>query len=46
MGYFDADLAGDKENRKSMSSYRFQFASGPMSWRGKKLDTVALSTAN
>ena len=43
--YSDADWAGDKEDRKSTSGYLFQIAGGPVSWRGKKQDTVALSTA-
>lgn len=45
MGYSDADWAGDKEDRKSTSGYIFQIAGGPVSWRSKKQDTVALSTA-
>ena len=43
--YSDADWAGDKEDRKSTSGYLFQIAGGPASWRSKKQDTVALSTA-
>ena len=43
--YSDADWAGDKDDRKSTSGYLFQIASGPVSWRSKKQDTVALSTA-
>ena len=45
VGYSDADWAGDREDRKSTSGYLFQIAGGPISWRSKKQDTVALSTA-
>ena len=45
VGYSDADWAGDKDDRKSTSGYLFQVARGPVSWRSKKQDTVALSTA-
>ncbi len=45
MAYSDADWAGDSEDRKSTSGYLFQIAGGPVSWRSKKQDTVALSTA-
>ena len=45
MGYSDADWAGDREDRKSTSGYLFQIAGGPVSWRSKKQNTVALSTA-
>ena len=45
MGYSNANWAGDKEDRKSMSGYLFPFTGGPMSRRRKKQDTVALSTA-
>lgn len=45
MGYSDADWAGDREDRKSTSGYLFQIAGGPVSWKSKKQDTVALSTA-
>lgn len=44
MGYSDADWAGDREDRKSTSGYIFQIAGGPVSWKSKKQDTVALST--
>ncbi len=37
--------AGDREDRKSTSGYLFQIAGGPVSWRSKKQDTAALSTA-
>ena len=45
VGYSDADWAGDKDDSKSTSGYLFQVARGPVSWRSKKQDTVALSTA-
>ena len=45
VGYSDADWAGDQQDRKSTSGYLFQIAGGPISWRSKKQDTVALSTA-
>ena len=45
MGYSDANWAGDKEDRKSTSGYLFPLAGGPVSWRSKKQDTVALLTA-
>ncbi len=45
MGYSDADWAGDMEDRKSTSGYLFQIAGGPVSWRSKKQNSVALSTA-
>ena len=45
IGYSDADWAGDIEGRKSTSGYVFCIAGGPVSWRSKKQDTVALSTA-
>ena len=45
LGYSDAEWAGDVGNRISTSGYMFQIASGPVSWRSRKQDTVALSTA-
>ena len=45
MGYSDADWAGDQEDRKSTSRYLSQIAGRLISWRSKKQDTVALSTA-
>ena len=45
VGYSDADWAGDRQDRKSTSGYLFQIAGGPISWRSKKQDNVALSTA-
>ena len=45
LGYSDADWAGDVDDRKSTSGYMFRIAGGPVSWRSRKQDTVALSTA-
>ena len=45
LAYSDADWVGDIDDRKSTSGYMFQIAGGPVSWRSKKQDTVALSTA-
>ena len=45
MGYSDADWAGDRQDRKSTSGYLFQLAGGPISWRSKNQDSIALSTA-
>lgn len=45
VGHSDADWAGDVDDRKSTSGYMFQIAGGPVSWRSRKQNTVALSTA-
>ena len=53
IGYSDADWAGDRDDRKSTSGYLFKIkkkkkkkiAGGPVSWRSKKQETVALSSA-
>lgn len=45
VGYSDADWAGSLDDRKSTSGYIFQVSGGPVSWRSKKQETVALSTA-
>ena len=45
MAYSDADWAGDVGDRKSTSGYVFSIAGGPVSWRSRKQNTVALSTA-
>ena len=36
IGYSDADWAGDREDRRSTSSYLFQIAGGPVSWKSQK----------
>ena len=41
-GYSDSDWAGDKESRKSTSSYIFILNGGPVSWCSKRQPTVAL----
>ena len=45
LGYSDADWAGDREDRRSTSGYLFQIAGGPVSWKSRKQESVALSTA-
>ena len=40
-----ADWAGDQEDRRSTSGYFFQMAGGPVSWKSRKQECVALSTA-
>jgi len=44
-GYSDADWAGDVSDRKSTSGYVFQIGDSTVSWRSKKQNCVALSTA-
>lgn len=41
--YSDSDWAGDKESRKSTSSFIFILNGGPVSWCSKRQPTVALS---
>ncbi|GLT26815.1 hypothetical protein SLA2020_018570 [Shorea laevis] len=43
-GYTDADMAGDLDDRKSISRYLFTFAGGAVSWQSKLQKCVALST--
>ena len=45
IGFSDADWAGDQNDRRSTSGYIFQVGSGAISWKSKKQDCVALSTA-
>ncbi|CAB4023016.1 Hypothetical predicted protein, partial [Paramuricea clavata] len=45
VGFSDADWAGDLNDRKSTSGYRFQINGAAVSWRSKKKTCVALSTA-
>lgn len=45
VGYSDADWAGDHNDRKSTSGYTFMMSSAAITWRSKKQQTVALSTA-
>ena len=43
--FSDADWEGDVSDRRSMSGYVFCMCGGAISWRSKKQDSVALSTA-
>jgi hypothetical protein len=45
IGYFDADYAGCKIDRKSTSGTCQFLGRSPMSWASKKQNSVALSTA-
>ena len=45
VGYSDADWAGDVNDRKSTSGYLFMLNGAPVSWKSKKQNCVALSTA-
>ena len=45
VGFSDADRAEDINDRKSTSGYLFQISGGAVSWRSKKQECVALSTA-
>ncbi len=42
--YYDNDFVGDKESSKSIYSYMFKFAGGPINWKSKRAFTVVLST--
>ena len=44
-GYCDADWAGDLDNRRSTTGYIFVIGGVPVSWKSKRQQTVALSTA-
>ena len=43
-GFADADWAGDLRQRRSTTGFVFYVAGGPVSWRSKLQQTVALST--
>ena len=45
VGFSDADWAGNINDRKSTSGYLSQISGGAVSWRNKKQERVALSTA-
>jgi hypothetical protein len=45
VGFSDSDWGGDIGDRKSTSGYVFQYAGGAVSWKSKKQNCVALSTA-
>ena len=44
-GFADADWASDIDNQNSTSGYIFKVGGGPVSWRSRKQNCVALSTA-
>ena len=44
-GFSDADWAGDVDDRKSTSGYIFSVGGAPVSWKSRKQNCVALSTA-
>ena len=43
-GYFDADYAGDRAERKSTSGFVFKYNNAAISWRSKKQTIVAQSS--
>ena len=43
-GYFDADMAGDRDNRRSTTGYVFTVGGTVVSWVSKIQSVVALST--
>ena len=45
IGYFDADGAGDLDDRRSTSGYLFKLNGAAVSWRSKKQSCVALFIA-
>ena len=44
MGYSDADWAGDKDTRKSVSGNAFLYGNGAISWSSRRQRCVATST--
>ena len=44
MGYSDADWAGDKNSRKSVSGNVFLYSNGAISWSSRRQRCVATST--
>lgn len=44
VGFFDADMAGDVDTRKSTSGVMFFLGSNPVSWQSQKQKVVALSS--
>ena len=44
VGYFDSSYADDTSDRHSTCGYVFYFLGGPISWRSKKQDILALSS--
>uniref|UniRef100_A0A1X7SFX4 Reverse transcriptase Ty1/copia-type domain-containing protein n=1 Tax=Amphimedon queenslandica TaxID=400682 RepID=A0A1X7SFX4_AMPQE len=45
VGYSDADWGGDVDNYRSTTGYIFQIGGVAVSWKSKRQDCVALSTA-
>jgi hypothetical protein len=45
LGYTDADLASDKDTRRSTTAYVFTLGGAAVSWASKLQDTIATSTA-
>jgi len=43
-GYMDSDYGGDRDERKSTSTYVFSIGLGAISWASKKQPTISLST--
>ena len=43
-GLSDADWAGDKTDRASVSGFVWSLGGGPISWSAKKQNCIALST--
>lgn len=43
-GYVDADHAGDKDDRKSVSGYILMLNGGPVSWSSRKIKVTSLSS--
>jgi hypothetical protein len=43
-GMVDADWAGDRNGRASISGYVWSYGGGPISWSAKKQNCVALSS--
>ncbi len=43
IGYCDSDFTGDRKSFKSIYSYMFMFAGGPISQKSKRASTVVLS---
>jgi hypothetical protein len=44
IGFSNSNFAGDKGTSKSTYGYLFSLAGGPVSWKCKRADTIALST--
>ena len=44
-GWVDADWAGDTDTRRSHTGFVLMFNDGPISWKSRRQDSVALSTS-